>query len=183
MIDLRAKRLLRLRKLAGMLEAITCQWNDRRLYIYATRLITPNCYLVYQKSNLTIPSDQYHCATASHSILILLSLMHEVIMNYIRMSTMIEEIQQLNVEKLDIITYDNDIAFRNDSQESVEVENQFDAPKPALTEKEVEDIVVICQSCSYPEELMVMDNWEAFIIDDCDPSNQFLPNKKRKSSA
>ncbi|KAG2217506.1 hypothetical protein INT45_001793 [Circinella minor] len=157
MIDLWAKRLLRSHKLAGMLEAITCQWNNRRLHIYATRLITPNRYLVYQKTNLTIPSDQYHCATASHSILILLSLMHEATINYIRI------------------------------QESVEVENQFDdedgPPKPALTEKEVEDIVVICQGCSYPEELMVMDNWEAFVIDDCDPNNQFLPNKKRKSSA
>ncbi|KAG2221554.1 hypothetical protein INT45_004548 [Circinella minor] len=123
-----------------------------------------------KEKNLTIPSDQYHCATASHSILTLSSLMHEATMNYIRMSTMIEEIYQLNVDKLDIITYDNDIAFRNDSQEDMEVENQFDdkdgPPKPALTEKEIEDIVVMCQGCSYPKELMVMDNWEAFIIDD-----------------
>ena len=79
-------------QLAGMLETMTCQWNDRRLHIYATRLITPNHYLVYQKSNLTIPSDQYHSIIASHSILTLLSLMHEATMNYIRMSTIIEDI-------------------------------------------------------------------------------------------
>ncbi|ORX57621.1 hypothetical protein DM01DRAFT_1362249 [Hesseltinella vesiculosa] len=102
MLDTWQKRLLHSSTLASELEAITCQWRGREMLVFGTKLIDDGKFLAYKKASLLIPSDIHHCATASRALMVLLSIMHNTTLNFMRMSIMLNAISELSVKKLEI---------------------------------------------------------------------------------
>lgn len=156
--------------LAAKLEAMTCQWSERKMTIYGTRMLTSGKFLSYLKAKIEIPAVHGYYATAAKALMVLLSVKREVTLNYIRMVTMLEALNQYDVEALHVAD-DEVVLSRTDSsdeeEEQSDVEEEDD--DQVLTMDPVKEKYVLerYEKVKHVEEdLVTEDDWEKLLIDD-----------------
>jgi intein-encoded DNA endonuclease-like protein len=80
--------------LVGELEAVTCQWQARKLTVFGTRMLTSGQFIVYKKATSLISFISGHYGAAARLLQIVLSLKSLVTLNHMKLVSMVDAIEK-----------------------------------------------------------------------------------------
>ncbi|KAI8138754.1 hypothetical protein BJV82DRAFT_629506 [Fennellomyces sp. T-0311] len=153
--------------LVSQLEALTCQFEERKLTVFATRMLPSGEFLVYTKATALIPTSASHYAAAARVLLVILSIKRLVTLNYMKLTTMIEAYEEYATRNLDlsISTDQSFITYHQDSSGSIDA----NCSQESSDDPDHEHIAQAYQKClriQHPDDVLSSINWEQLLIDD-----------------
>ncbi|KAI7905685.1 uncharacterized protein BX663DRAFT_484161 [Cokeromyces recurvatus] len=157
--------------LVGELEAVTCQWQERKLTVFGTRMLPSGHFIVYKKATAFISSVSGHYGAAAKLLQIVLSLKRLVTLNHMKLISMIDAIEKYSNDNLDLsVNADQPyVTYYGSSQESASSKEKEEEPEY------VQEALSKSRSVKHPDDVVSMGDWEKMIIDDV---NQELQIKK-----
>lgn len=113
------------------LEAVTCQWEERKLTVLGTRILPSGHFLVYKKATAHIAPVSGNYATAARLLLIILLIKRLVTLNHMKLISVINTIEKYSNAHLDlsVSTDQPHVTFYGSSQESQKNTGEVDEPE------------------------------------------------------
>jgi hypothetical protein len=104
----------------GELEAVTCQWQERKHIVFGTRMLPSGHFITYKKATAQISSISGCYAAAARLLQVVLSVKRLVTINHMKLIAMLESIEKYSTDNLDLsVNTDQEyITFYGSSQES-----------------------------------------------------------------
>lgn len=120
--------------LVSELEAVTCQWEQRKLTVFGTRMLPSGKFIAYKKCTAHISSLSGCYATAARLLQVVLSVKRLVTLNHIKLMTMTQVIEKYSNDNLDLSvnTDQKFVAYYGSSQESEDSAKEKEEPDMSM---------------------------------------------------
>ncbi|GAA5800663.1 hypothetical protein HPULCUR_006099 [Helicostylum pulchrum] len=157
------------RALVSELEAVSCQWQERKLTVFGTRMLPSGRFIVYRKATAHISSTAGHYSSAARLFQIILSVKRLVTLNHMKLTAMIDTIERYSNDNLDLsINTDQPYItfYRNNSTES-ESSSEEEEEEPLYLKAALSS----AKAVKHPDEIVSTGDWEKMFIDDVNVNN------------
>ncbi|KAI7856638.1 hypothetical protein BDC45DRAFT_580729 [Circinella umbellata] len=124
----------------------------------------------YKKCNVTIPKTSNHFADVAYFLLIVISIMRSVTLNYMKLTAMLAAINRHSIASLEMRSSNQ--AYHDDSAPSSQSSNDNDNIPIGLDPPYIKDAIERCSTITHPDNLTSKSEWERHIIDDYNNSRE-----------
>lgn len=147
--------------LVSELEAVTCQWQERKLVIFGTHILPSGQFIVYRKATAHISSVSSHHPSAARLLQMILSVKHLFTLNHMELNAMINSIGKYSNRNLDLSV--------NTDQPFITFYESIQGSESSLEEMEepayVEEALIEAKATKYPDDIINSNDWEKMLID------------------